>query len=147
MGTLDKRICNVETAVSSIPWIHVSLVDVLASLANLDKKLDSRPQVDDETVIAVNEIRHELNIVIECSSAANSKGLQTIDFCNQEDHISSQDFTNDEYGDRLPAAPKTTKETLKKKNSNSTSCSYYSKGCRYVKQQTGTRIPHYHQPY
>lgn len=82
IGTFDKHIRNFETTVSSIRRIHVSLDDVLVHLANLDKKPDSQPRVEDEIVNAMKEIRHELNTVMEHSFADNAQRACTIDAGN-----------------------------------------------------------------
>lgn len=83
MVTFDNRISNVENAVSSMQRIHVSLGDVLELPANLGKKQDSQPQVNDDIVTTVREIRHDLNTVMEFSSAANAQRVNTLDEGNQ----------------------------------------------------------------
>lgn len=96
MGTFENRIRRFETAVSSIPRIHVSLDSDLALLGNLDKKLDSQPQVNDYIFIAMREIRHNLNTATNSSSAANFQRFRTLDAGIQGDHVNYQDFTDDE---------------------------------------------------
>lgn len=55
---------------------------VLRRLSNLDKKPYSQPWVDDDIANAFKDNRHDFNVVMESSSAANSQHVRTIDAGN-----------------------------------------------------------------
>lgn len=122
---------------------HVALEDVLARRADLDKKLDSQLRFEDEIIDAVKEICHDLNTFMEHSSATNAQRVRTIDFCNQDDHISRQDLTDGEEVTSRPATSKTSKDDQKKSIPISASRLYFSKTRIHVTRRTGARISQY----
>lgn len=132
MGTFDKRICNIEDAVSSIPRTHVTVDDFLASLPNLEMNPDSQHQINDDIANVVREIRHDLNTVMESLYAANAQHVCTPDERNQFDHVNDQDVIYVEEGSTHPAAAKPASDTYNKRKPTPFSQSYYSKDRRLV---------------
>lgn len=121
IGTFDNRIRNVKNAFSSIPRIQVALGDVLTRLANAEKKPGSQPQTDDGIIRAVEEIIHNMNIVMESSFTTNAELVYTIETVYQDDLISGQYFKADKEGRSHPRASKTAINTQKKRATTSAS--------------------------